>query len=165
MSCRRMTSWNRRADVDQSTRSLVMLCICVGVGAVAGGFALLKWKSEESAATSPPRQTPAEAPRTEPKPIAQPPVQPLPQPVAQPRAPTQAPVQVLPVAAPEHRESAVPPDPEGAERLRRDAIAVRKRRQQRRSEADYVWSQELKALVPAEYLEKPPVQPNAPPGR
>jgi hypothetical protein len=153
--------------------ALVVLCICVGLGAAVGGFALFakgnfpswfKVTSHEPAAMSPPKQTPAEAPRTEPQLIAQPPVQPLPQPVAQPRAPTQAPAKV-PVAAPKLPNALVPPDLEGAERLRQDAIAVRKRRQQRHSEDDYVWSQELKALVPAASLAQPPAQPNAAPAR
>ena len=138
--------------------ALVMLCICVVFGAAVGGYALfakgsfrswLKLTSQEPAAMSPPKQALASAPRTEPQPIAQPPVQPLSQPVAKPRAPTQAPAMVS-VAAPKLPNAVVPSDLEGAERLRQDAIAVRKRRQQRHSEKDYVWSQELKALVPAE---------------
>jgi hypothetical protein len=149
--------------------ALVMLCICVVFGAAVGGYALfakgsfrswLKLTSQEPAAMSPPKQTP----RMEPQLIAQPPTRPLPQPVAQPRAPTQAPAEV-PVAAPKLPNAVVPPDLEGAERLRQDAIAARKRRQQKHSEDDYVWSQELKALVPAALLERPPVQPKAAPVR
>jgi hypothetical protein len=144
----------RHGSVDKVPRrrsavlALVLLCVCVVVGVAVGGFALFakgslrSWfmvTSHEPAAMSPPKQTPAEAPRTEPQPIAQPPVQP---PVAQPRAPTQAPAKG-PVAAPKLQNTVVPPDVEGAERLRQDAIAVRKRRQQRHSEDDYAAANRL----------------------
>ena len=170
---------HHRGSVDKVPRRLsavlaiVLVCICFGLGAAVVGFALfakgnfrswVKVTPHEPAAMSPPKQTPAEAPRTETQLIAPPPAQPLPQPVAQPRTPTQAPAEV-PVAAPKLQNPVVPPDVEGAERLRQDAIAVRKRRQRRHAEDDYVWSQELKALVPAASMERPPVQPNAAPAR
>lgn len=166
---------SRRGSLDKVPRRLsaviaqVMLLICVGVGAAVGSFALFakgtfrSWfevKPLEPAAMSPPKQTPAEAPRTEPQVIAQPPAHALSQPVAQPRLPTEAPA-ALPAPAPKTPNAAVSPDLEGAERLRQDAIAVRKRRQQRHTEDDYVWSQELKALVRASSLERPPARPNA----
>lgn len=161
----------RHGSVDKVPRrrsavlALVLLCVCVVVGvALFAKGSLRSWfmaTSHEPAVMSPLKQTPAEAPRTEPQPIAQPPVQP---PVAQPRAPTQAPAKG-PVAAPKLQDAVVPPDVEGAERLRQDAIAVRRRRQQRHSEDDYVWSQELKALVPAASMAYPRAQPNAAPTR
>jgi hypothetical protein len=160
----------RRGSVDKVPRrrgavfAFVMLCC---LGAAVGGFAVFKLMSEEPASVSPPKQAPAQATRTEPQRIAQPPAQPLPQPVAQPRAQPPAPARApaaVPVAAPKPQYAVVRPDPEGAERLRQDAIAVRKRRE-RHAEKDMVWSQELKALVPAEYMEQPPVKPNAPPAR
>jgi hypothetical protein len=165
----------RRGSVDKVPRrlgavlALVTLGMCVALGAAIGGFALFakgsfrswfKLSSHEPATMSPPKQPRDESSRTEPQPIAQPPVQPLPQPVEQPRAPTQARAEA-PVAAPKPPSVVVPPDLEGAERLRRDS--VRKRRQRRHSEDDYVWSQELNALVPAEALERLPVRPNTAP--
>jgi hypothetical protein len=167
----------RRGSVDKVPRrlgsilALVVLCICVALAATAGGFALFakgrfrswfKMSSHEPATLAPPTQTPAEAPPTEPQPMAQPPAPQLPQPVEQPRTPKQARAEA-PVSAPKLPNAAVPPDPEGAERLRRDAIAVRKRRQQRHSDKDYVWSQELNALVPAETLERPAMPPSPAP--
>lgn len=171
----------RRGSVDKVPRrlgavlALVVLCICLALGAAVGGFALFakgsfqswfKLSSHEPAALSPPGQTPVEAPSTEPQPIAQPPApppaQPPPQPMEQTRAPTQA-LDEAPVAAPKLPSAVVPPDPEGAERLRQDAIAVRKRRQKRHVEDNYVWSQELNALVPVETLERPTAQPSARP--
>jgi hypothetical protein len=177
-----------RESVDKVPRrrsavlGLVVVCICVALGAAIGGFALFSkssfrsWfevTSPEPAAVLPPKQTPAQAPRTEPQRTAQPPALPQPrpvaqaQPVAQPRAQPPAPARApaaVPVAAPKPQNAVVRPDPDGAERLRQDAIAVRRRRQSH-AEKDLVWSQELKALVPAEYMEQPPVKPSAAPAR
>lgn len=165
----------RRGSVDKVPRRLsavigsVLLLLCVGVGAALGGFALFaksslpSWfeeKPHESAATSPPEQPPAQTPRPESQVIAQPPAQAPSQLVAQPHRPTEAPA-ALPTAASDIPNTAILPDLEGAERLRQDAIAVRKRRQQKQIENDYIWSQELKALVRASSLEQAPAQPNA----
>lgn len=145
--------------------AVVVICSCVILGATVGGLALFakgnlrSWftaPAHEPAAGSPPRQIPAEVLRTDPQLTARTP----PQPETLPRAPV--PAKGNAVAA-EPSTTVVPPDLAGAERLRQDAIAVRKRRQQRHSEDDYVWSQELKALVHAASLGHPPAQPNAEP--
>ncbi len=170
----------RRGSVDKVPRRLsavigsVLLLLCVGVAAALGGFALFakgslpSWfetKPHEAATMSPPGQAPAETPRPGPQVIAQPPAQARTQPVARPHTPTVAPTPAaLPAATPKLPDMAVLPDLEGAERLRQDAIAVRKRRQQKQIENDYIWSQELKALVRASSLEQPPAPPNTAPG-
>jgi hypothetical protein len=172
------TRRRRGGSVDKVPRrpgavfALVIVCICLVLGTAVAVFAVfgkgdwrswLKLTSQEPAAMSPPKQTPAEPPRAEPQPIVPPPAQPAPQAVAQPRAPARAPAAV-PVAVPKPQNAAVQPDVEGAERLRQDAAAVRRRRQ-RNAEKDLVWSQELKMLVPAEFLEHPPAQPSAAPAK
>lgn len=64
------------------------------------------------------------------------------------------------------KQAATPPaDPEGAERLRQDALAVRRRRHSQ-SRDNYVWSQELKALVPVSSMpgvQQTPAQAASPP--
>ena len=147
--------------------AFVALCICVILGATVGGFALFakgnfrSWfktttSHDETAARSLPKQSSTEA-RMEPQLTAPT----SPQPEARPRAPVPA---EGTAAAPKPSNSVVQPDLEGAERLRQDAIAVRKRLQQRHSEDDLVWSQELKALVHASSLGQPAAQPIAVPG-
>lgn len=141
---------------------LVVLCLCLAVGAAVGVFALFskdslrswfKGTSHAPAAMSPAKQTAPAAPPAEPEPPAQPEAERMAPPKAAPVA------QPVVEAAPKPEKAAAPPDLEGAERLRQDAIAVRKRRQ-RAAEKDYIWSQELKALVPASSLENPPAQPS-----
>jgi hypothetical protein len=66
------------------------------------------------------------------------------------------------------KQAAPLPDIEGQERLKRDALATRKRHHRSQPRDNYVWSAELNALVPTSSMpsvEQPPSQSNAATGR
>jgi hypothetical protein len=152
--------------------ALVALCICLAAGAAAGGYALFakdgggglmstirSWfsaTSSESTGGPTPNPIPTEAlPESNTAALG---------PASTPgQATPQAPAAVPPASAmvaiparlprPEEKtdktEQAAPlPDVEGQERLRRDALATRKRRHRSQPRDNYVWSTELNALVP-----------------
>jgi hypothetical protein len=144
--------------------ALVALCVCLVSGAAAGGFALftkgrvggpmatirswLSVTSRESTTGPTPNPIPPEKPpetNTAPLGPAPTPGQATPQaPAAVPKA-SEAIAIPARVPRPEYKtEQAAPlPDVEGRERLRKDALATRRRRRD-----NYVWSTELNALVP-----------------
>jgi hypothetical protein len=65
-------------------------------------------------------------------------------------------------------QAALLPDAEGQERLRKDALATRRRRHRSQPRDNYVWSAELNALVPTSSMprvEQPPSQSDAATGR
>ena len=185
----------RRRSIDKVPRqrsavvAVVALCVCLVSGAAVGGFALfakgrvgdtmatirswLSVTSRESTAVRPPNpMPPATPPHTNTAPLgpALTPSQATPQvPAAVPPA-TEAFAIPAKVPRPEDKtEHATPlPDVEGQERLRKDALATRKRRHHSQPRDNYVWSTELNALVPASPMprvEQPPAQSDAATGR
>jgi hypothetical protein len=164
--------------------AIVVICIALAAGAAIVGFAFFAndnglgdaiaavrtrlFGASREATAVPPQTTMQPAPVREAAPPApSPPRSAASQPtVSVPAAPPASKAPSAPVAIPrqENKQVAPPPDLEGAERLRKDALAVRRRRQ----EDNYVWSQELHALVPASSIPavaRPPAQPGATPGR
>jgi len=164
--------------------ALVVLCVCLVAGAAVAGFALFakgrvggplaamrSWLSVtfgESTALPTPNPVPPETPpQTAPVLLAPAPSQAMP-----PQAPAAVPAASEAFAIPTKVEriedkppQAAPlPDVEGQERLRKDALATRKRRHHSQPRDNYVWSTELNALVPASSMptvEQPPAPSDA----
>jgi hypothetical protein len=158
--------------------ALVVFAVLLAAGAVIGGLALFGKDSRLAGVTATirswvhgsPAKTSAEPPAAPPQNQARPEAPPASQVNAEAlgaRAPVQLPAQPEPAVAPPAskklpvpspastrthgpEKTAVLPDIEGQERLRKDAEAVRRRRH--RSEDNYVWSPQLHALVPASSL-------------
>src|SRR5450759_861049 len=185
----------RRGSIDKLPRqrsavvALVALCVCLVLGAAAGGFALfakgrvgdtmatirswLSVTSRESTTVRPPNPIPPETPpqtNTAPRGPAPTPSQATPQAPAAVRPASEAFAIPAKVPHPEDKtERATPlPDVEGQERLRKDALATRRRRHHSQPRDNYVWSTELNALVPTSSMprvEQPPAQSDAATGR
>ncbi len=186
----------RRGSVDKVPRrrgavvAVVALCVCLVLAAAAGGFALfakgrvgepmatirawLSVTSRESTAVRPPNPKSPQTPRQTNTPSLGPALAPSP---AMPQVPAAAPPASEAVAIPakglrpedktEHGTTPLP-DLEGQERLRKDALATRRRRHRGQAQDDYVWSAELNALVHASSLPsvaQPSAQSDAATGR
>jgi hypothetical protein len=150
--------------------ALVALCVCLVSGAAAAGFALfakgrvggplatirswLSVTSRDSTSVLPPNPIPPETPpQTNPAPLGPAPTPSQETPQAPAAVPPASEALAIPAKIPRHEnkaeQAAALPDVEGQERLKKDALATRRRRHLGQPRDNYVWSTELNALVPA----------------
>jgi hypothetical protein len=162
--------------------ALVALCVCLVSGAAAAGFALFakgpafgpmatirSWLSvtspEPTAGPTPNPIPPATPSETNPAPLGPAPTPSQATPQARAAVAPASEAFVIPARVPrleaKTEHAALLPDVEGQERLRKDALATRRRRHRSQPRDNYVWSAELNALVPTSSMprvEQPPSQ-------
>ena len=149
----------QRGSIDKVPRrrgavvAVVALCVCLVSAATAGGFAIFM-KGRVRPPNPIPPATPPQANTAPISPVLAPSPAPPQTPAAVPLA-TQAlaiPALAIPSSVPRPPEKVEPatplPDVEGQERLRKDALATRRRRLHSQPRDNYVWSEKLNALVP-----------------
>ena len=110
--------------------------------------------SRESTSVLPPNPIPPETPpQTNPAPLGPAPTPSQETPQAPAAVPPASEALAIPAKIPRHEnkaeQAAALPDIEGQERLKKDALATRRRRHHSQPRDNYVWSTELNALVPA----------------